>query len=391
MSDETLLIEQGAIETRAARMRNGEVVRSWFGPAFGAESRDLRPIEGRAFTGRVCRVDSALDAVFIDIGADRDAFLPIGKAKSEPLAEGAMIEVRVIAAPRRSKGAVVDLVGAAGADASTGRLDPVPAPLEAAAAIGGDGVDIVTDGPAIKQRFAENGVEARMAQGEEARGLFAAYGVDQLLDAALRARVSLPGGGALHFSETEALVAIDVDTGAAGAASADRLREKAIAEAAREAMVQIERRNLSGRIVIDFPSIRARDVRARAVRHIEKAISGLSRVTSKSIAGSNFTVLARERRGASLWDETTEPVPGDLVPGRRFTLSWLARCAVREAERRQGAAPGARLGVRAGKALEGYLQELGDPRDAYFARWGAPLEIARDDQLGDRTFEIVER
>ncbi len=388
MTGDTLLIEHGAIETRAALLRNGDVVRFWFGPAPRRESDDARPIEGRAFNGRVRGVDASLSAAFVDIGAQRDAFLPIRKANAEALAEGSLVQVRIVASPRRAKGAVVDLIGAAEKSATPGRCDMAPAPLEALKAIGGEAAEVVADSAVVKRLLAETGVEAT---GREASALFAANGVDTALDGALGERAPLPGGGALVFFEAEALAAIDVDTGAAGAASADRLREKAIAEAARETALQIERRNLAGRIVIDFPSIRSREIRRRAVREIEKALSGLSRVASLSIAGSNVATLIRERRGASLWDETTEPAPSAPVAGRRFTLSWLARCTVREAERRQGAAPGASIVIRAGKALEEYLRVFEDPAEAYFERWGARLEIVREDQFGDRAFEIVER
>ncbi len=391
MTSETLLIEHGAIETRAALVRNSDVVRFWFGPAPGAEGWDLRPIEGRSFSGRVRHVDGALNAAFVDIGAAQDAFLPVRKTKTGQMTEGAAVHVRVVAAPRRSKGAVVELIGVAEAGSPPGRLDPASAPIEALETIGGNATDIVTDSAMVKQNLGQKGVDARMARGDEAPGLFAAYDADQAVDAALNERVALLGGGALHFSETEALVAIDVDTGATGAASADRLREKTIAEAVREAMLQIERRNLAGRIVIDFPSIRSRDVRRRAVTKIEKAISTLPRVTSTSIASSNFTTLIRERRGASLWDETTEPAPNDPVAGRRFSLLWLARCAVRQTERQQGATPGARPVIRVGKALHDCLQDMDNLADAYFERWGVRLDIMREDQFGDRDFEIIER
>ena len=391
MTTQTVLIEQGAIETRAVLLRDGCAVRFWFGPAIGEEHRDQRATAGRTFVGRVRRADNALNAAFIDIGAAQDAFLPIRPANAAALIEGALARLRVQAGPRRMKGAVVEYIGPVENDVLPGRFDVAPAPLEAIDALGAAGAQIVTDGSEALRILNARNMNARMMQAAEAPNLFAAYDVDRALDDALSERVALPGGGALHFFESEALVAIDVDTGAAGAASSDRLREKVVAEAAREAALQIERRNLAGRIIIDFPSIRARDIRKRAVKEIEKALSSLTRITSSSIAGSNFVTLTRERRGASLWDETTQIAPADPVAGRCFTASWLAHCAVREAERRQRARPGGRLTVRAGDALADYLQTEVKADDAFSLRFGVRLEIVRADNLGGREFDICER
>lgn len=391
MTAQILLIEHGAIETRAALLRDGSVVRFWFGPALGDEQRDQRQLARRMFIGCVRRVDQALNAAFIDIGAKQDAFLPLRTSNHDDLIEGAWVRVRVVSAPRRMKGAVVEFLGRAETEAQPGRFDIVPAPVEAIAALGAEGAEIVTDSAETLRVLTARDSDARMMQITEAPSLFATYEVEHALDCALADRVSLPGGGALHFFESEALVAIDVDTGAADASSSDRLREKIVMEAAKEAARQIEQRNLAGRIVIDFPSIRTRAVRARAVKVIEKALFKVSRVTSSSIAGSNFVTLTRERRGASLWDETTQAAPADPVAGRRFTVAWLARCAMRAAERRQRAQPGARLTLQASAALLAYLQEETVAAKSFALRFGAQLEIVRNDQLGDRHFDISER
>lgn len=388
---ETVLIEHGAIETRAALLRDGVVHRFWFGPAPGREADDIRPLEGRTFHGRVRRVDGTIGAAFIDMGAAADAFLRLHDNNKSSVAEGAGVCVRVVAAPRRKKGAVVDYVGAVDGKAAPGRAGFRPAPLEAFGALGTANCETVVDSAESLALLRDGDVNARMARGDEQSGLFDRYGVYDALAEALSESVPLNGGGALHISETEALTAIDVDTGALGGSSADRLREKTIAGAARAAALQIERRNIAGRIVIDFPSIRTRSIRARSVAAIEEALGSISRVSSKSVAGSNFTTLIRERRGGSLWDETTEPAPCEPVGGRRFTLSWLARKAMGAAERRQAAAPGLRLCLRAGKLLQERLTREENAEEAYHARWGAPLGIACDGKIGDRAFEIVER
>lgn len=391
MAELTLLIEQGAIETRAALLRKGRPMGFWFGPALGQEQQDQRPTAGRTFIGRIRRTEKALSAAFVDIGAAQDAFLPIRPSNADALIEGAWARLRVLSAPRRMKGAVVAYIGPADKAAGPGRDDVSPAPREAIAALGATGADVITDGVEMLRAVNSANMDARLMQSKEGPTLFAAYAADQALDDALAEHVALPGGAGLHFFESEALVAIDVDTGAAGASSSDRLRENVVVDAAREAALQIERRNLAGRIVIDFPSIRSRDVRRRAVKEIEAALFSLPRITASSIAGSNFVTLTRERRGASLWDETTQIAPNDPVAGRCYTASWLARCAVREAERRQRARPAARLVLHAGEALADYFQSRANVEDAFSLRFGARLEIVAGGRLGDREFDISER
>lgn len=388
MTGAVLLIEHGAIETRAVLIRDGAPVRFWFGPAPGDEGADTRPVSGREFIGRVRRVENALKAAFVDIGGETDAFLPL---RNKAIVEGALICIRIVAAPRREKSPVVELTEVLDQAQQPGRLDPKPAPAEAFEAIGANATEIVTNSAEVARLLQAHAVSAPITIAQGNADLFAVYDVDDALETALEETVALPGGGALHFSENEALAAIDVDTGAAGAPSPDRLREKTIEAAAREAVLQIEHRNLSGRIIIDFPSVRSREHRGRAVKHIEKALTGLSRITSKSIAGSNLVTLTRERVGASLWDETTEPFPSTPVAGRRYTHSWLARRAISAAERRQLAKPSARLELRVGVGLDRWLKKTVDVGDAYFQRWAAPLTVVCDNNLGERDFDLVER
>lgn len=78
---------------------------------------------------------------------------------------------------------------------------------------------------------------------------FAAFGIDEMLSAALLKEVKLPGGGRVIIEETRACTAIDVDSGEdKGHGSISRLNEEAAYEIAR----QIRLRNLAGKIIIDF-------------------------------------------------------------------------------------------------------------------------------------------
>lgn len=89
---------------------------------------------------------------------------------------------------------------------------------------------------------------------EEGVSLNVLYGIGSKLKAALNERVWLPCGGYLVIQPTEALVAIDVNTGKAvsGKHSPEDTYYKVNMEAAREIAHQLRLRNLSGIIIIDF-------------------------------------------------------------------------------------------------------------------------------------------
>lgn len=388
MSEPLLLIESGAIETRAALVRNGAAEKVWFGPALDAEHEDTKPLAGRRFVGRIVSVNHSLNAAFADIGAGQDGFLRLTKDLPEDIHEGALIEVAIAAPPRQSKGAVLNFLGVAAKEAVIGRTSFKPVAREAIDAIGVGAAQIVTDHPDMLGDM--KGFPSRIAAREEGPSLFRHYGVDETLSQALMQTVNLKGGGVLHFDETRALVAIDVDTGDLAAASPDRLREKIVSSAAEEICRQIELRNLAGRIVVDFPSIRDREISARIQPSIKKTFSSLPRKSSLNLGRSNFLTLTVERRGQTLWEQTTEIAPDEPAPGRRYKLSWLMKRAVCAVERCQAARPGARIEVRAGADLYSAFESVGDLAERYFSRWGAPIKIEQNLKLERREFEIVE-
>ena len=83
--------------------------------------------------------------------------------------------------------------------------------------------------------------------------LMAAFGIDRELDKALRPKIWLKSGGYLVVNQTEALVAIDVNTGKyVGSTSLEDTAFAINLEAVREIVRQLRLRHLGGIIVIDF-------------------------------------------------------------------------------------------------------------------------------------------
>lgn len=98
--------------------------------------------------------------------------------------------------------------------------------------------------------------------------LFAAHGVDAAIEEALAPTVPLVNGGRLHIEPTAAVVAIDVDSGAAGqAALSINVR------AADEIAHQIRLRNLSGHMIVDFIGMGSVGDMRRVVTALRSAVA----------------------------------------------------------------------------------------------------------------------
>jgi len=86
--------------------------------------------------------------------------------------------------------------------------------------------------------------------------IFNRLGIQRQIDDAFYRQVWLPSGGYLVIDETEAMIAIDVNTGRAK--SQDKMILQTNIEAAEEVARQLRLRNIGGLIVVDFIDMRAR-------------------------------------------------------------------------------------------------------------------------------------
>ena len=99
--------------------------------------------------------------------------------------------------------------------------------------------------------------QRKIRQYSEAVPIFERFNVDKQIDAAYRKQVWLPCGGYLVVDETEALIAIDVNTGRnKGSKDQDKTILQTNLEAAEEIARQLRLRNLGGLIVLDFIDMR---------------------------------------------------------------------------------------------------------------------------------------
>jgi ribonuclease G len=144
--------------------------------------------------------------------------------------------------------------------------------------------------------------------------IFEEYGVQAEIDKALKSKVWLKSGGSIVINQTEALVAIDVNTGRyVGKKSAGRLEDtivKTNLEAVKEIVRQIRLRDLGGIIVLDFIDMEEKKNRQKILQAVEQELKK-DRSPSKALAVSDFglVIITRKRVKQSLERVLTEPCP----------------------------------------------------------------------------------
>lgn len=142
-------------------------------------------------------------------------------------------------------------------------------------------------------------------------GLMEEYGVSAELERALRSKVWLPSGGYIVINQTEALVAIDVNTGRfVGKSQLEDTLLKANLDAVREIVRQIRLRDLGGIIVVDFIDMEQRKSQRDVMRALEKELRG-DRSPTKLISVNEFglIILTRKRVKQSLDKVLMQPCP----------------------------------------------------------------------------------
>jgi len=135
-------------------------------------------------------------------------------------------------------------------------------------------------------------------------GLFQNYGLEDEIEKIYSPRVELPSGGSLVIEQTEALVAIDVNSGRFRQHSnSETTALKMNQEAAREVARQLRLRDLGGLVVIDFIDMRDRKNRRTVEAELRLAVKA-DRAKSKILRTSSFGIveMTRQRVGPSLKD-----------------------------------------------------------------------------------------
>ncbi|MGA1868503.1 MAG: Rne/Rng family ribonuclease [bacterium] len=132
--------------------------------------------------------------------------------------------------------------------------------------------------------------------------LFSAYGIEEQIEQLSVNKVQLKSGGSIVIDTTEALVAIDVNSGASKQES--KIEETALRtnlEAASEIARQLRLRNLGGLIVIDFIDMNLQKNRKKVMQRLEEAVSSdKAKCIIDTISQFGLLEMSRQRIGSEL-------------------------------------------------------------------------------------------
>jgi ribonuclease E len=178
----------------------------------------------------------------------------------------------------------------------------------------------------------------RLERYEDRLPLFSRFDLEPQIDRIYERRVELPSGGSIVIDGTEALTAIDVNSGrSTRAATQEETALHTNLEAATEVARQLWLRDIGGLVVVDFIDMRA----SKNQRRVEKAMkdamkSDKARSSVGRISPNGLLEINRQRIQQALQVRTHRPCPtcagtGRLASPEMVTLSLLRRIEARAA------------------------------------------------------------
>jgi ribonuclease G len=213
--------------------------------------------------------------------------------------------------------------------------------------------------------------------------IFDEFGIEEDIRAAFRRRVDLKSCGYLVIEHTEALVAVDVNTGRfTGRKDPAKTIVTTNVEAAAEIARQLRLRDVGGIIVCDFIDMEEQEYRER-VQHEMRSHLGRDRARTKMFGISDLGLLemSRQRVRPSLIQTATQPCPSCGGTGRVLAPDTIVRRVERALRRARSAGEKRDVTVRVHPEVALYLLEE-EPRFLKSVSSELKLELdIRDDPL----------
>jgi ribonuclease G len=177
--------------------------------------------------------------------------------------------------------------------------------------------EFLVDSPAAYEKCLEFATQlvpqlaSRVKQWDKDTPIFETIGIEREIDKALRRRVWLKSGGYIVIDHTEALVAIDVNTGKyVGKRDFEETVLKINLEAATEVVRQIRLRDLGGIIIIDFIDMERAEHRDQVFKALKRALADdKARTNVLEISELGLVEMTRKRVRQSLQSLFCAPCP----------------------------------------------------------------------------------
>ncbi len=221
--------------------------------------------------------------------------------------------------------------------------------------------------------------------------LFARFQVESYLASMFNPVVQLKSGGYIVIGVTEALVAIDVNSGrATKEGSIEDTALKTNLEAADEVARQLRLRDLAGLIVIDFIDMEERRNNAAVEKRMkEKLKTDRARIQVGRISGFGLMEMSRQRLRPGMIESTTQPCPHCHGTGLIRSDDSLALQVLRAIEEEGTRKRSREVLVRCPVAVANYLMNAKREHIAGIeARYGMAVRIEADPSLVSPDFSI---
>jgi ribonuclease E len=225
----------------------------------------------------------------------------------------------------------------------------------------------------------------------EGMPLFARYQVESYLAAMFNPTVQLKSGGYIVIGVTEALVAIDVNSGkATKEGSIEETALKTNLEAAEEVARQLRLRDLAGLIVIDFIDMDERKNNAAVEKRIkDKLKSDRARIQVGRISGFGLMEMSRQRLRPGMIEATTAPCPACHGTGLVRSDDSLALQVIRQIEEEGTRRRSREVLVKCPVGIANYLMNAKREHIALIeARYGMAVRIEGDPMLVSPDFSM---
>lgn len=233
----------------------------------------------------------------------------------------------------------------------------------------------------------------RLSRHPGAANLFDAFSIEAAIATARGPRVDLASGGHIVIERTEALTAVDVNSGRAtgrdGHASAILTTNL---EAAREIARQLRLRNIGGLVVVDFihmPSPEDGEAVIEALR--DGAAGDRSPMQLGGLSEFGLLEMTRKRTRDPLGDSLSETCAECAGMGRTTTPETVAYEVLRRAqqEARMAEAQGGSVSIFAAAPVVDFLEhDAADLVAILEARLGFAVEVQADDALASDEYDI---
>lgn len=167
---------------------------------------------------------------------------------------------------------------------------------------------IVTDIPEVYRLLKPEFDEMLLFHENKSLNLLNFYKISEQFEEAMSPKVWLKSGGYLVIEQTEALTAIDVNSGKySGKTDSETTYEKINAEAADEIAHQLRLRNISGMIIIDFINMKSKDSQEKLLKHLrDNVLSDPVLTTVIDITALGLVEVTRKKIRKSLMEQYHE-------------------------------------------------------------------------------------